>query len=193
MAMYAQIAGTQQRTARVGLNVAKIHRLFMLFAVAAAGTGAAGATDTAAVPDSLRACAAIRSDSDRHACYDREMARLLPESAAAAAAATATAAAAAPLTPEQRFGLSASQADAKVTQVTETKPLDVLEGKVTGIRSISNGRVLLDLDNGQVWRQVDTDVTVTAKPGDSVSIKKNKLGSYWLTCNGRAWRVKRIQ
>jgi hypothetical protein len=24
--------------------------------------------------------------------------------------------------------------------------------------------VLLDLDNGQVWRQVDTDVTVTVKP-----------------------------
>ena len=121
------------------------------------------------------------------------MARLLPESAAAAAVVAAPATVAAPLTPEQRFGLSASQADAKVTEAAEARPLDVLEAKVTGIRPISNGRVLLDLDNGQVWRQVDTDVTVTAKPGDSVSIKKNKLGSYWLTSGDRSWRFKRLQ
>ena len=74
MATYAQISGTQERTARVGLNVAKTHRLFVLVTVAASWAGAATADDAAVVPDSLRACAAIRSDSDRHACYDREMA-----------------------------------------------------------------------------------------------------------------------
>jgi len=170
-----------------------VRRICTGFAMASAWASAAMAADPPAIPDSLRACAAIRADVERHACYDREMARLLPESAAAAAVAAAPAKAAAPLTPEQRFGLTATQADAKVSEVTETRPLGVLEAKVTGVRPISNGRVLLDLDNGQVWRQVDTDVTVTLKPGASVSIKKNSLGSYWLTSSGRAWRVKRLQ
>lgn len=176
--------------------MATIHHFFTGFAVAAAWAGTAMAADSATVPDGLRACAAIRVDSDRHACYDREMARLLPESAAAAAAVATPATAAtvaAPLTPEQRFGLSATQADAKVTEITETRQLDALEAKVTGVRDISNGRVLLDLDNGQVWRQVDTDVTVTVKPGDSVSIKKGSFGSFWLTSNGHGWRVRRLQ
>jgi len=148
------------------------------------------------VPDSLRACATIKADSARYACYDREMAKLVPGAVVATASATAAAPAAAVapvLTPEQRFGLSPAQADAKVSEVSASPSLESIEAKVAGIRNISNGRVLIDLDNGQVWRQVDTDVTVRLKAGDAVSIKRGALGSYWLSSNDRGWRVKRLK
>src|SRR5512141_616824 len=80
-----KIAAATATIARVGRNVTTILRFFTGFALAASWTAAAMAADATTVPDSLRACAAIRNDGDRHACYDREMARLLPESAAAAA------------------------------------------------------------------------------------------------------------
>jgi hypothetical protein len=152
------------------------------------------AAEDQTVPGSLQACAAIKADSERYACYDREMAKLVPGAVVATAGAAAVAPAAAPvLTPEQRFGLSPAQADAKVSEVSAPGSLESLEAKVSGIRNITNGRVLIDLDNGQVWRQVDTDVTVRLKPGDAVSIKRGTLGSYWLSSNGRAWRVKRVK
>jgi hypothetical protein len=122
------------------------------------------------------------------------MARLVPGAAGAAATVVSTAAVPAPvLTPEQRFGLSPAQAETKVSEVTKSEPLQSLEAKVSGVRDITEGRVLIDLDNGQVWRQVDTDVTVRLQPGDAVAIKRNALGSYWLSSGKRSWRVKRIQ
>jgi hypothetical protein len=147
------------------------------------------------IPDSLRACAMIKLDVERHACYDREMVKLLPETVgvATAAAVTSTAAPARVLTPEQRFGLSPAQAETKVSQVTKSEPLQSLAAKVSGVRPISEGRVLIDLDNGQVWRQVDTDVTVRLQPGDAVTIERATLGSYWLSSGKRSWRVKRMQ
>ena len=171
------------------------HRFIAGCAIAAFWTGACLAADPV-VPDSLRACAAIRSDGERHACYDREMARLLPGAVVGAAAAAHAAPSIAPapvLSPQERFGLSPAQADTKVSEVTKSQPLQSLEAKVSGTRNITEGRVLIDLDNGQVWRQVDTDVTVRLQPGDPVTIKRATLGSYWLSSGKRAWRVKRIQ
>lgn len=144
-----------------------------------------------AVPESLRACAAIPVDAERHACYDREMARLVPGAAGAgAAAAAASAKAAPPLTAEQRFGLSPGQ---EVAQAAKAEPLQSLDAKVASVSEISNGRIVINLDNGQVWRQVDTDVRITLKPGDAVSIKRNAMGSYWLSSEKRSIRVKRLQ
>jgi hypothetical protein len=172
------------------------HRQVLACAIAIVWAGSCVAGDSV-VPDSLRACAAIRSDVDRHTCYDREMAKLVPGAAGAGTAtAIAVPSAAAPppvLTPEQRFGLSPAQAETKVEEATKAEPLSSLEAKVSGVRPITEGRVLIDLDNGQVWRQVDTDVTVRLKPGDAVTIKRNTLGSYWLSSGKRSWRVKRIQ
>jgi hypothetical protein len=141
------------------------------------------------VPESLRACAAITVDVERYACYDREMARLVP-GAAGATAAAAAATTAPPLTAEQRFGLSPGQ---EVAQTAKAEPLQTLEAKVTAVSEISNGRIVINLDNGQVWRQVDTDVSITLHPGDAVSIKRNTLGSYWLSSGKRALRVKRLK
>jgi hypothetical protein len=170
-------------------------RLKMLGCAIAAFWAATGVTADCMVPASLRACAALTNDGQRHACYDREMAKLASEPAVAAVPVPATAAAPSSTqsvpTPEQRFGLSSSRA-----QASESEPLQELEAKVASVREISDGRkdrALIELDNGQVWRQIDTDVTVRLRQGDPVVIKHNVFGSYWLSGNERSWRVRRVR
>jgi len=188
---WLNIAKAYKPTARVGCKVTQISWKFLAYAIAIFWAGTCAAADPI-VTGSLRACAAITSDGERLACYDREMAKLVP-AAAGAAAASPSATIAAPLSPEQRFGLSPAQADAKVSQTSESEPLPALEARVSAVRNITNGRILIDLDNGQVWRQVDTDVTFRLRSGDAVIIKRNSFGSYWLSANEHALRVKRVQ
>ena len=171
-------------------------------AIAAAFWAGTGVAAEYRVPDSLRACAALTNDVERHACYDREMAKLEPEAAVAGVPVPATAATpsptqAVPLTPEQRFGLSASAAAAQNSRPSESEPPRTLEAKVALVREISDGRkvrALIELDNGQVWRQIDTDViTVRLQPGDQIVITHNKFGSYWLRDSKHGWRVRRVR
>lgn len=156
-------------------------------ALAASWSIACIASDVA-VPDSLRACAAIKADAERHGCYDREMARLLgPDGAALPAAAAAQ------VTPEQRFGLTPGQAEARYAKETGAEPLRELSGKVTDVHVLRDDRVVVDLENGQSWQQVDTTANVRVRPGDAVKITHNVFGAYWLEVNGHAARFRRIR
>jgi hypothetical protein len=160
----------------------------------------------------LIACRDISDAAARLACYDRETAALVnaaarPASLAAAPAATAPASGAAtpasaapapvgapPLSSVQKFGLTdsaiaANEVSAGLRAAKESK----IEARIAGLAMGGNGRVSFTLDNSQVWRQLESDGDLLARLGDTVTISRGLLNSYWLQLkNGRGCKVTRL-
>lgn len=169
------------------------------------------------------ACRALTDAAARLACFDRETAALASESAAALTAAPATAApvTAAPVTAapavavqattatpvaapahtasvldaQQSFGLSGS-AIAANEEASGARPPKVskIEARVVALALTGNGRTLFTLDNTQVWRQLESEGDMLAKLGDTATISRGLLGSYWLQLkSGRGCKVTRVR
>jgi hypothetical protein len=155
------------------------------------------------------ACRAIADSTARLACFDRETAALAnspPPAAAPAAAAPAVASSSAPAAPpaapaappldaQQSFGLSGS-AIASHEEAAGARPAKVakIEARVVGLALTGNGRTLFTLDNSQMWRQLESDGDMLAKLGDTATISRGLLGSYWLQLkSGRGCKVTRIR
>jgi hypothetical protein len=152
--------------------------------------------DNEALTERLRACAALKADAERLACYDREVPRLLsaPTTTAPTAASVAASAAAAPgPTPEQRFGLATEKLSEKYPVPKESAPLRDLTAHVLHSTRLPSGNFLIELDNDQVWWQIDTDVNLHLRTGAAVTIEPGAIGSYWLKSDGRGAHVKRIR
>lgn len=69
------------------------------------------------------------------------------------------------------------------------KPEDVSEVKlaVQSARRMPNGKWLIQLEGGQVWRQIDSsDFSRIPKPGAQATIKKAMLGSYMMMIGGKS-------
>jgi hypothetical protein len=162
----------------------------------------------------LLACRELPDAATRLACFDRESAALAPAARAAAPlttpsannatpatpnapAATPSPAAptAPPLTPEQKFGLSSSAIEAKEAAGTQAPKETKLQARITALALTGDGRALFTLDNSQVWRQLEADGTdVMARLGDSVTISRGLLGSFWLKLkSGRGCKVTRLR
>jgi hypothetical protein len=167
---------------------------------------------------SVLACRAIADSGARLACFDRETAALASapalSSAAAPVAPTASAPAAAPesnaapaiasaaprsaapvLDAQQSFGLSGS-AMAANEEAVPARPakLAKIEGRIVALALTGNGRTLFTLDNTQVWRQLESEADMLAKLGDSATISRGLLGSYWLQLkSGRGCKVTRVR
>jgi cytoskeletal protein RodZ len=119
-----------------------------------------------------------------------------PPTAAQATAATSAAAPAHPapvLDAQQSFGLSGS-AIAANEEASGARPPKVskIESRVVALALTGNGRTLFTLDNKQVWRQLESEGDMLAKLGDTATISRGLLGSYWLQLkNGRGCKVTR--
>jgi hypothetical protein len=141
------------------------------------------------------ACASERDDARRLACFDAAAARarLQPAKAAAAAAEPATLAAAPTLTKEEKFGLRGDLKQEKVKQAPELAELESLSGKVTRVAAKPHGQLIVTLDNGQTWTEIQTNSGLRVKVGDQVTVKSGALGSYSLVANGRSSKVTRVR
>ena len=139
----------------------------------------AGAAD--ALPEALRACAAMRNDIERLACYDKAVAHIESGSVAPS--------------PENMFGASTALVpDRKTERETNGEELQQISGTVVSLSRSESGLVTLTLDNEQVWRQTDADTTLTIKTGDSVTISRASLGTFRLVdTRGRSSRFKRVR
>jgi hypothetical protein len=166
----------------------------------------------------LLACRALTDSAARLACFDHETAALTAAPAAAVAAAPTAPAPAAPesnsasapaalvstpaprnaapvLDAQQSFGLSGS-AIAAHEEAAGARPqkLAKLEARVVALALSGEGRTVFTLDNTQVWRQIESDGDMLAKLGDSATISRGLLGSYWLQLkNGRGCKVTRVR
>jgi hypothetical protein len=135
------------------------------------------------LPPALEACASLLRDSERLACYDKAVIALR------AGLETAD------VSPENMFGANSD------TNQAGTEPRDVkreelkrISGTVTSLRSAGDGMILIELDNGQVWRQQDSDVRMMLSTGDVVTVIRASLGTFRIADKtGRFARFKRVR
>ncbi len=181
--------------------------LLLLAALSAAGESCR-AGDTLS---KLLACRDLTDASARLACFDRESAALASAPAAPAApvatlgssgAASAVAPAAVtparavpPPDPKQQFGLPEREvAKQEVAAGARAPDADKIEARIVALAMTGDGRAVLTLDNNQVWRQLSADTDLFVKPGDSVTISRAFLGSYWIeTPTRRGCKVTRVR
>ena len=79
-------------------------------------------------------------------------------------------------------------------KVEDPKEITTLAAAVTQFARTPSQRALFVLDNGQVWRQVDGDITEVSDPGDGeqmkITIEKAFFGSYALKIVGHNGLIK---
>jgi hypothetical protein len=114
--------------------------------------------------------------------------------AAPAAVVAAPAQPAAVLDPQQKFGLAEKAIAAKeVAAGTRAPEASKIEAHITQLVPGADGRIVFSLDNEQVWRQLSAEGEMLAKQGDTVTISRGALGSYWLQIkSGRGCKVTRL-
>jgi hypothetical protein len=130
-----------------------------------------------AVPPQIEACASLRKDSERLACYDTAVAGALAPSA------------------ENMFGANGDLPVSKgKTAAVKREELRQITGSVTSLHRGDDGMIRLVLDNGQVWRQQDADARLLVAEGDKVTIVRAALGTFRITDkSGRFARFKRVR
>jgi hypothetical protein len=90
--------------------------------------------------------------------------------------------------PEQEVARQEVAAGARAADVAK------IQARVVGLALTSDGRTVLTLDNDQVWRQLSSDTDLFLKLGDSVTISRAFLGSYWVaTPTKRGCKVTRVR
>lgn len=170
-----------------------------------------------AAGDSPQLCAAIGDDAERLACYDRifrapavtapaaakaasttvgaaATTAVAPASTAVVAPAAATAVAPAAATPPDDFGLTEAAKRARDPERAKDENSESVTATVAAVARRPAGELLVTLDSGQVWTQVDVDQRARVSAGDTVTIKRGALSSYLLVTESRyATRVRRVK
>jgi hypothetical protein len=136
------------------------------------------------LPAPFATCVLMKRDSERLACYDQAVAILQGGSESVAAPSA-----------ENMFG-----ANGDIGQVSDAhrgakrEELKQISAQVTSLHRLDDGMIVLELDNGQVWRQQDSDVSLTVGSGDKVTIARATLGTFRITDKrGRAARFRRVR
>ena len=173
-------------------------------------------SDAGPIEDRVLACASEADNSSRLRCFDDIAAELAvadapsapPESApvaevavaevAVAEVAVAEVAVAAAVTERalsdvEQFGMTAELAEEKagVDAVPELSEISVVAVEVS---ERLRGELVVTLDNGQVWTEKDSKAGFRVKAGDTVVIRKGRLGGYRMVDrNGRGSAVVRVE
>lgn len=163
-------------------------RLVIAMAAALVTAGSARAAAPATTAEFLN-CAGEKDDTRRLACFDAavDRARAAPANPAPAVVAT-------PLSQEEKFGLRGELKQEKAQKVPELQELEQLQAQVTKVSTKPHGELVVTLENGQVWTEIQTNSGARVKAGDRVAIKPGALGSFLLVApNGRSTRVTRVR
>jgi hypothetical protein len=167
--------------------------LLVISATVLAGTSAFG---QAALPKSISACAAIDDDAKRLACYDAAVSTVDAQVAKATEARKIAAVARAKAEAEKaesdrlvalaaadkakvdNFGVATVAKEDRPASVTTKSELESLEAAVTSVFYTADKKLILALDNGQIWRQTDSSSSPLVRAGDKVEVKKGILGGF---------------
>ena len=167
----------------------------------------------------LAACTRIENGPNRLKCYDEQMARAgftvgavkpaQPPAAAqtstpTAASTTAAPASAAPALAAARPAAAGTSADFGLEADVVRKKREAespgsaqpeqLTGRVKAISTRAHGEYRIEMEDGQVWIETLRTGGLPPEPGETVTIKKGTLGSFYLSRRaGVALRVKRVR
>lgn len=180
-----------------------------------AGAGAASGAAPDPLAAQLRRCAGLAEAGARLACYDAlagspaatgvgataGLAASTPSMAgksgkqmaatnSGAATAAVAASAATPTPSVADFGVHNGPLEERQGPVREKRMLAV----ISGVSTRPNGEVVVTLDNGQVWAQIQS-ANYPVEPGDHVEIDVAALGSYvlWSPSKRRVMKVTRVK
>lgn len=159
----------------------------MRIRVVAALIGALVGTSASAaetLPPQFQTCVSMRRDSERLACYDKAAALIQSDGESAPAPSQ-----------ENMFGANGDIAQTSdAHRQTKRQELRQISGLVTSLRHLDDGMIVIELDNGQVWRQQDSDISLTVSAGDTVTIVRATLGTFRISDKrGRSARFKRLR
>jgi hypothetical protein len=132
-----------------------------------------------AANEALTQCRAIEELEERVACYDEIVDSLYAKPTVVPDA-------------HSLFGTNDAEAKRIVEETLEIEQIDQIESTVADVRISSTSKLTVALDNGQVWRQLDSK-PLRLESGDGVIIRKASLGSFLLEkkSGSRSIRVKR--
>jgi hypothetical protein len=174
-------------------------RAAMLLLSACFLPGAAIAADEGGAKlEAANACARIATEPERLRCYDLLFGeRREAEPAASSAAVPAAAPVAAPAlsaAAEADFGLTEVQRQAAKPAPATTAEPDEITSHVTRVIPRGMEPPVLELENSQQWRLLESTASARFRAGDPIVIRRGSLGSYLVSNPDRngAWRVRRI-
>jgi hypothetical protein len=159
------------------------------------------------LPQGLLDCSAIQRDSNRLACFDREIASHKSTSGSVASTQVTPAQAVPPApvvaeTPrenakskEDEFGVSGELArKRKAIEKKTDAPLVELRAAVLKVKTKFYGERVFVLDNGQVWEEPQKKNALSIKEGEQVRITQGAIGSFFLVADsGATTRVRRVR
>lgn len=145
--------------------------------------------------EAVYACADIAEDSERLACYDAAVGRL--KQAEQAGEITTVSRADVEAVERESFGFSLPSLPrlAFPSRDGEQEELAEVEASIDRIRSDASGKLIVYLDNGQVWRQIDTTPTPLPRGEPGIAtIRRASFGSFMMKLErGRSFRVRRVE
>lgn len=163
----------------------------VLAALTATGVAAGPATNRAPVVQSVLACRAVADGAARLACYDKAVADM---GDAEAKGDLVT------IDREQRraarrqaFGLSLPSL-AFLDRGEKAEEVDNMTAAVTGVSRTPDGKWVITVEGGAVWRQIDeNELSNNPHAGSTARIRKGALGSFFMNIDReQAIRVHRI-
>jgi hypothetical protein len=97
------------------------------------------------------------------------------------------------VTPEDLFGKEETESRDAIRKLFGLRDVDQIEATLAEVKRTPYGKLVMVLDNGQIWTQIDTN-RLRVKPGDGVRIKAARLGSFLLEkqTGSLLIRVKRV-
>jgi len=171
-----------------------MNKLLLAATIALAAPAFAHAAEPAepAVIAALKACRAITADAERLACYDKaaQSVTKAQETGEVIIIDKQTARAAR----RQAFGLELPTLSI-LDRGADKAETEKLQSAVKSARVDAEQRLVVTLEDGAVWRQIDD--TMLGKPpkaGDTIEVRKASMGSYMMKIGSQpAIRVRRIE
>jgi len=194
---------------KLNVSAMLIDRLKLFVTASVLALSVAQTAGGAELADALLDCRALASAVARVDCYDQladtqtatmnqatqigTVERAAPAVAATETAASATMEATADASQEAFFGKNEEEIRKSARESAGTTEIDQMDARVLEVRKSATGKAIITLDNGQVWKQIDSS-RLRLSSDDQVSIRRASLGSFMLYKTGSKslMRVKRI-